>query len=145
MSFVFETYRGLKRVTPTPTGVAGQALNNNFTYVADRLAILNGAWTTLVDAATVVTDASLGNSFRIVLGGNRTLANPTNPTDGQRILWRFTQDVTGGRTLTFGSAFLFSADVQPSLSLLSGKTSYMAAVYDAASLSWAVTRFVGGY
>ena len=40
---------------------------------------------TLTDAATIATDASLGNLFRVTLGGNRTLGNPTNPVDGQKV------------------------------------------------------------
>src|SRR5689334_22938186 len=32
-----ETYKGLQRVTPTPTGDAGQALNTNFTFCADKI------------------------------------------------------------------------------------------------------------
>lgn len=32
----FESYRGIKRVTPTPTGDAGVVLNDNFTILADK-------------------------------------------------------------------------------------------------------------
>ncbi len=37
MAYTISTYKGLKRVTPTPSGEGGQALNDNFTYVADNL------------------------------------------------------------------------------------------------------------
>ena len=37
---------------------------------------------TLTDAATIATDANLSNTFTVTLGGNRTLGNPTNMTNG---------------------------------------------------------------
>lgn len=64
------------------------------------------AFVTLTDAATITTDASLGNNFRVTLGGSRTLAAPTNLTDGQRLTWEIIQDSTGGRFLTFASIFV---------------------------------------
>ena len=54
------------------TGVAGA------TGTAGTSTIVN-----LVDAPTIATDASLGNYFRVTLGGNRTLGAPTNPTYGK--------------------------------------------------------------
>ena len=38
---------------------------------------------TLTDGATITPDFSQGNNFSVVLGGNRTLANPTGITTGQ--------------------------------------------------------------
>lgn len=40
---------------------------------------------TLTDGATITTDATRGDYFRVTLGGNRTLAVPADRTDGQRI------------------------------------------------------------
>lgn len=59
----------------------------------------------LTDAANIATNAALGNVFRVVLGGNRTLDNPTNLGNGQTLIWHIKQDATGGRTLAFGSKF----------------------------------------
>ena len=53
----------------------------------------------LTDAATITPDFSTGNNFSVTLGGNRTLANPTNLTAGQSGMIFVTQDATGGRTL----------------------------------------------
>lgn len=61
----------------------------------------------LTDAANIATDASLGNVFRVVLAGNRTLDNPTNLGNGQTLVWHIKQDATGSRTLAFGSKFDF--------------------------------------
>lgn len=66
------------------------------------------AFQTLTDGATISTDASLSNNFVVTLGGNRTLANPTNLRDGGIYNWYIKQDGTGGRTLAFGSKFKFS-------------------------------------
>ena len=49
---------------------------------------------TLTDAPVIATDASLSNHFRVTLGGNRVLGNPTNPTDGQKVIWEIVQDAT---------------------------------------------------
>jgi hypothetical protein len=38
----------------------------------------------LTDASTVATNAALGNEFRVTLGGNRTLGNPTNAAERSR-------------------------------------------------------------
>jgi len=54
---------------------------------------------TLTDAATIAVDASLSNAFKVTLGGNRTLAEPTNGVAGQTISIRVIQDGTGSRTL----------------------------------------------
>lgn len=73
------------------------------------------ATVTLTDGASIATDATLVTSFIVTLGGNRTLANPTNLAEGQRLVWLIKQDATGGRTLAFGSAFKFTGGVAPTL------------------------------
>ena len=45
----------------------------------------------LTDAPAIAVDASLGNDFRVTLAGNRTMENPANPTDGQKIVFQITQ------------------------------------------------------
>ena len=40
----------------------------------------------LSDASTIALDASLGNDFRVTISGNRTMGNPSNAVDGQKIL-----------------------------------------------------------
>ena len=85
----------------------------------------------LTDAATISVDASLGNVFRVTLGGDRTLANPTNLTDGMVLDFIIVQDATGGRILGFGSKYWFSGDRAVSSTLNS--VSLVRAVYDGAS------------
>jgi hypothetical protein len=48
-----------------------------------------------------------------VLTGNVTVNNPGGdaPTDGQVLRFRFSQDATGGRTVTWGTEYAFGTDV----------------------------------
>lgn len=101
---------------------------------------------TLTDAATIDTDASLSNHFRVTLGGNRTLANPTNLTDGQKVVWEFIQDGTGSRTITLGSAFALGTDVDSiTLTTTASKRDFMGAIYNSGTSKWYVVAFVKGY
>lgn len=101
---------------------------------------------TLTDAATIGTPANQGSLFRVQLGGNRTLGNPTDPVDGQKAIWEIRQDATGSRTLTFGSAFNLSADVGPiTLSTGGGSGDKIAAIYDGPRGKWDIVAFLRGY
>ena len=100
----------------------------------------------LTDAATVATDASLGNHFRVTLGGNRTLGNPSNPTDGQRVIWELIQDGTGSRTITLDTAFALGTDITAvTLTTTASKRDFLGAVYNATLTKWLVIAFVKGY
>lgn len=72
--------------------------------------------TTLSDATTVTPDFAVSNDFTITLGGNRTLANPTNLAAGQSGVVAVVQDATGGRTLAWGSYWKFEGGAAPTLS-----------------------------
>jgi hypothetical protein len=61
----------------------------------------------LVDAATIAPDFSSGFNFSVTLGGNRTLANPSNATSGHGGTIFVTQDGTGSRTLNYGTNWKF--------------------------------------
>lgn len=74
-----------------------------------------GTVVALTDGATITPDFSLGNNFSVTLGGNRTLANPTNLTAGQSGVITITQDGTGSRTLAYGSYFKFPSGTAPTL------------------------------
>jgi hypothetical protein len=85
------------------------AENNTFTK-AQR-----GGVTALTDGATITADFAVSNNFSVTLGGNRTLANPTNQTAGQSGAITITQDATGSRTLAYGSNWKFSNGTAPTL------------------------------
>lgn len=103
----------------------------------------------LTDAATIATDASLGNLFRVTLAGNRTLGVPTNPTDGQRVVWEVSQDATGTRTLALASGaggFIFGTDIASiTLTTTASKTDFIGAIYNSTANRWRVIAFVKGY
>ncbi len=74
----------------------------------------------LTDGATITPDFSVGNNFAVTLGGNRTLAAPTNFNVGQSGAIYLIQDGTGSRTLSFNSAWRFPDAAVPSLSTPAG-------------------------
>jgi hypothetical protein len=74
-----------------------------------------GAITALTDGATITPDFAVANNFSVTLGGNRTLANPTNLTAGASGCIWITQDGTGSRTLAFGSQWDFTGGTAPTL------------------------------
>lgn len=93
---------------------------------------------TLTDAATVNTDASKSNLYYLSLGGNRTIANPTNMADGQEVTWRIKPN---GFTPTFGSAFNFGVLTYTP----SGGYDYIKAIYNNAAAKWDVLSISTGY
>ena len=86
--------------------------------IADDLitsAKLNYSEATLTDQSTVTWDASTQDVCKLTLGGNRTLAAPTNSTTGQFISILVIQDGTGSRTLSFNAVYEFASDTAPTL------------------------------
>lgn len=79
-----------------------------------------GAITALTDGATITPDFAASNNFSVTLGGNRTLANPTNLTAGQSGSIFITQDGTGSRTLAYGTYWDFIGGTAPTLSTTAG-------------------------
>ena len=98
--------------TANTTANAAATLTAVQTFTAGQ----RGEVTALTDASSIATDLALSNNFAITLGGNRTLANPSNITAGQSGSIFITQDGTGSRTLAFGTNFKFVAGTAPTLS-----------------------------
>jgi Domain of unknown function (DUF4082) len=100
----------------------------------------------LTDAATITVDASLGNDFRVTIGGNRTVGTPANATDGQKATFQVTQGSGGPFTLTWASGYEFSAALaQPTLSTTAGQTDLLGFIYNAAKGKWLFVAFVSGF
>lgn len=102
-----------------PSGVAllaGAAFSGNVsttgTLTSTGAAAVGKALTAgvvaLTDASTISVNAANGNTFRVTLGGNRTMGTPSNPADGQMIIFEVTQGVAGSYTLSWSSAYLFT-------------------------------------
>lgn len=78
-------------------------------------------------AASITPDAAVGE--RVVVGaltGNLTINAPANPTTGAELHFAFTQDGTGGRTITWNAIFKKQAD---GVSLANQKSA-IAFIYD---------------
>ena len=101
----------------------------------------------LTYAATLATDAETGEIFDVMLTGNVTLSNPTNPVDGKTLRWRIMQDANGSRTVTLGNKFNIPSSASSPLpwSTAAGATDLLAATYDADRDEWDVIAFVMGY
>jgi hypothetical protein len=93
----------------TSATVAGLSIAQSFS------AQQRGAISALTDGATITPDFSLGNNYSVTLGGNRTLANPTNLTAGATGSIFVSQDGTGSRTLSWGSYWDFAGGPAPTL------------------------------
>jgi hypothetical protein len=115
---------------PAADGTANQALktdaSGNLGFASFLLATettngqvvtggVRGAITTLTDAATIAVDMDDNNNFKVTLGGNRTLGNPSNVVEGQTGFIEVIQDGTGSRTLSFSSNYRFVGGSAPTL------------------------------
>ncbi len=70
---------------------------------------------TLTDAASIAWDLDDNQVAKVTLGGNRTLAAPSNMKDGGTYVLRVIQDGTGSRTLAYNSVFKWPAGEAPTL------------------------------
>jgi len=88
---------------------------------------------TLTDAAEIAVNADASNRFRVVLAGNRTLANPTNLRNGQIIEILVVQDSAGNRSLAYGSKYVFPGGSPPTLTTAANRGDILTFSYDAVS------------
>jgi hypothetical protein len=112
------TAGGFPLLKESAIGVSVQAYDADTakTDVAQSFtAAQRGAITALTDGATITPDFSLSNNWSLSIGGNRTLANPTNLTAGQSGCIYITQ-TTGSHTLAYGSNWDFAGGTAPTLS-----------------------------
>lgn len=62
----------------------------------------------IADAATINWNMDLGSVMQVTLGGNRTIAAPTNLVSGGTYTAVIKQDATGNRTMTWNAVFKFA-------------------------------------
>jgi hypothetical protein len=107
--------------------------------------------TTLADGTTVPLDASLGNVFRLVAAGNRTISVPTNkPAAGRSQKIVIIHEASGAdRTLalTTGSAgaFRFGTDIPSLTATTSGLSDYIGCIYNVDDDRWDVVSVSKGF
>jgi hypothetical protein len=99
-----------------------------------------GAVSALTDGATITPDFAVSNNFSVTLGGNRTLANPSNQTAGQSGAITITQNGTGSNTLAYGSNWKFSQGSAPVLTTTANATDVL--VYFVESATRITARLV---
>jgi hypothetical protein len=87
--------------------------------------------TTLTDATSITVSMNTGNNFLVTLGGNRTLAAPSNATAGQTGSIYVIQDGTGSRTLSYNSVWKFPGGSAPAATSTSAAVDMI--VYNARS------------
>jgi len=106
------------------------ALSNFWSLLLGAARSVTALWTfttakmvelTLTDGATINWDTATGHFAKVTLGGNRTLAAPTNLQTGAVYTIWIIQDGTGSRTLTWNSVFKFKAATAPTLTTTAAK------------------------
>src|SRR5262249_4031680 len=102
--------------------------------------------TTLTDAATITSDWSGKNRFRVTITANRLLGTPTNAADGQQAVYEIVQDGIGGRALTFDSKFTFADQITACpISQTANKRSYVSVVYVSSTDRFNIVSCLTGY
>jgi hypothetical protein len=92
---------------------------------------------TLTYASTVSVNAALGNDFRLALTGSPTIANPTNPVNGQVVKFQIAQPSTGGPySVSWSSAYDFGASGTPVLSTAANAVDVAGFVYNSSLPKW---------
>ena len=79
---------------------------------------------TLTDGATINWDTATGQVATVTLGGNRTVAAPTNLESGSFYALEIVQG-TGGQTLSWNTVFKFTGAVAPTLSTAAGAKDFI--------------------
>jgi hypothetical protein len=124
------------------TGSSGSCSGNaatatNLAGGATLPAYLAPAVVALTFGTTINVNAALGNDFRLTLTASTgTIANPTNPVDGQTIEFAIAQDATGSRTVAWGAVFDFGTDGAPTLSTAASKVDLVGFKYHAGLSKW---------
>ncbi len=78
----------------------------------------------LTDASSITVDMSTGFNFSCTIGGNRTLANPSNAKPGQAGCFVITAS-GGTRTIALGTNYKKTSDLVFPISIASGQTAYI--------------------
>ena len=107
--------------------------------------MLAPAIVTLVDAPSITVNAGLGNDFRVTLGGNRALANPTGSVDGQRITFTIRQGMGAPHKVTWSSQYKFGAAGAPVLSTTAGSADVIGFVFNHSHGSWLCVGAARGF
>src|SRR6185503_11655474 len=116
------TYGGVT-LSNAVTGTGNMVLSASPTFTGTLTAAatafssqVNGPKAGLTDASSIAWNLATAQAASVTLGGNRTLAAPTNMVDGGTYMLRVKQDATGSRTLAYNAVFKFPGGTAPTLS-----------------------------
>lgn len=159
--FVFDTSPtfATSAISPTFTNTAGLTISttgsngsitlspNGSGIISASHAIVSPSVSLTDNGSTIATDASLGNTFRTTaLTANVTLSNPTNSSDGERIVWEIIQNASAAKTLSFGTNFGFGAEITGcTISTTLSSHNFLTAIYNSTTTKWYVVGCVTGY
>lgn len=122
---VGSTSLAFAQLTSGGTSFASAAEIRTGTEAAKAIApdqlVASAAPQTLTDGATINWDMASGYNAKVTLGGNRTMAAPTNPKVGLSYALEVIQDGTGSRTIAWNAAFDWGLAGTPTLSTAAGK------------------------
>lgn len=113
-------------------------------FITARRKDLHDVFVTLVDGATINWDMRDGSVATVTLGGNRTLAAPTNRRVGRGLI-QIVQDGTGSRTLTWNAVFKWPSDTPPVLSTGAAAFDLFEFIDDGSNLYMRQVHFAGVY
>ena len=86
--------------------------------------------TLTISAGSVNWNADGRNLHKIVLTGNCTLENGSNPISGTQYQFIVEQDSTGGYTLAYGSLFKFPGGIAPAIPIAANSKSIITCLFD---------------
>jgi hypothetical protein len=138
------TARLLGRTTGSTGAVEEITVGEGLTFASTALSNSGqlASTQTLTDVASVAWDLSAGVFATVTLAGNRTMAAPSNLTNGRTYTLVVNQDGTGSRTLAFNSAFKFPGGVVPVLTSTASAKDIFEFKSDGTNLY--LTNFVAG-
>lgn len=125
------TSANLRSAITDETGTGSLVFNTNPTI--DGATFTGNAQTTSVAAASSAGTLSINcndsNVFTVSMTENVSTLTLSNASDGQTINVRFTQDATGGRTITWPASFKWAGGSAGSLSSGANEVDFLVATY----------------
>ena len=100
--------------------------------------------TTLVGTSGFDVDAEASREFALTLTENAILNNPTNATDGMKLLVKIKQDGTGNHVLSLDTQYK-EGDLAFSITALSGASTYAGFQFDNSVTQWNLIALQGGF
>ena len=146
-TFTPSNFTGSRILTiPDVTGTLMTTAGGTFTGSVVYSAAIVSTPVVLTDAATIDTDAALGNRFEVSSATDRTLGAPTNATHGQQCSWTWKNTDSNPHTLTLttgsAGAFRYNGTIIILPATAAGKKIKFTAEYSSTDARWDVIGYV---